>query len=469
MDSKNNLLQGNHAALWHGRFSEGPDRDAVEFETSIYVDSRMALDDIAGSIAHVKMLGARGIISMEESLKIQSALEEIKNEICSGKLAIDNSAEDIHSFIEAVLTDRLGDTGRKLHTGRSRNDQIALDERLYLRRVIPDLQNEIKKLVKTLKHIAEQHLDTLLSGYTHMQRAQPVSLAHHLCAWIWPLIRDYERLSDALGRIDYSPLGAGALAGSGLPLDRELTAEILGFSGVTPNSLDTVCDRDYCIEFVSDFSLIMTHLSRYCEEVILWSTEEFKFISLSEKWSTGSSIMPQKKNPDFAELIRGRTGLVFGNLMALLTMMKGLPLSYNRDLQEDKTSLFAAFDTVSSCIRVFTSMIQTASWNKEKMKASCYGGYANATDLADYLVKKGIPFRKAHEYSASCVKLAIEKKLNLEDLSLEDLKNICPVIEEDVFDILPPEHCKEARQTTGGPANSKVAEQLELIENWLKN
>ena len=469
MDSKNNLLQGNHAALWHGRFSEGPDRDAVEFETSIYVDSRMALDDIAGSIAHVKMLGARGIISMEESLKIQSALEEIKNEICSGKLAIDNSAEDIHSFIEAVLTDRLGDTGRKLHTGRSRNDQIALDERLYLRRVIPDLQNEIKKLVKTLKHIAEQHLDTLLSGYTHMQRAQPVSLAHHLCAWIWPLIRDYERLSDALGRIDYSPLGAGALAGSGLPLDRELTAEILGFSGVTPNSLDTVCDRDYCIEFVSDFSLIMTHLSRYCEEVILWSTEEFKFINLSEKWSTGSSIMPQKKNPDFAELIRGRTGLVFGNLMALLTMMKGLTLSYNRDLQEDKTSLFAAFDTVSSCIRVFTSMIQTASWNKEKMKASCYGGYANATDLADYLVKKGIPFRKAHEYSASCVKLAIEKKLNLEDLSLEDLKNICPVIEEDVFDILPPEHCKEARQTTGGPANSKVAEQLELIENWLKN
>ena len=469
MDSKNNLLQGNHAALWHGRFSEGPDRDAVEFETSIYVDSRMALDDIAGSIAHVKMLGARGIISMEESLKIQSALEEIKNEICSGKLAIDNSAEDIHSFIEAVLTDRLGDTGRKLHTGRSRNDQIALDERLYLRRVIPDLQNEIKKLVKTLKHIVEQHLDTLLSGYTHMQRAQPVSLAHHLCAWIWPLIRDYERLSDGLGRIDYSPLGAGALAGSGLPLDRELTAEILGFSGVTPNSLDTVCDRDYCIEFVSDFSLIMTHLSRYCEEVILWSTEEFKFINLSEKWSTGSSIMPQKKNPDFAELIRGRTGLVFGNLMALLTMMKGLPLSYNRDLQEDKTSLFAAFDTVSSCIRVFTSMIQTASWNKEKMKASCYGGYANATDLADYLVKKGIPFRKAHEYSASCVKLAIEKKLNLEDLSLEDLKNICPVIEEDVFDILPPEHCKEARQTTGGPANSKVAEQLELIENWLKN
>lgn len=469
MDSNNNLLQGNHAALWHGRFSEGPDKEAVEFETSIYVDSRMALDDIAGSIAHVKMLGTQGIISMEESSKIQSVLEEIKNEIDSGKLTIDNSAEDIHSFIEAVLTDRLGDTGRKLHTGRSRNDQIALDERLYLRRVIPDLQNEIKKLVKTLKRIAEQHLDTLLSGYTHMQRAQPVSLAHHLCAWIWPLIRDYERLSDALGRIDYSPLGAGALAGSGLPLDRELTAEILGFSGVTPNSLDTVCDRDYCIEFVSDFSLIMTHLSRYCEEVILWSTEEFKFINLSEKWSTGSSIMPQKKNPDFAELIRGRTGLVFGNLIALLTMMKGLPLSYNRDLQEDKTSLFAAFDTVSSCIRVFTSMIQTASWNKEKMKASCYGGYANATDLADYLVKKGIPFRKAHEYSASCVKLAIEKKLNLENLSLEDLKNICPVIEEDVFDILPPEHCKEARQTTGGPANSKVAEQLELIENWLKN
>lgn len=469
MDSKNNLLQGNHAALWHGRFSEGPDKDAVEFETSIHADSRMALDDIAGSIAHVKMLGTQGIISMEESSKIQSALEEIKDEIKTGKLTIDDSAEDIHSFIEAVLTDRLGDTGRKLHTGRSRNDQIALDERLYLRRVIPELQDGIKTLVKTLKNIAEQHLDTLLSGYTHMQRAQPVSLAHHLCAWIWPLIRDYERLSDALKRIDYSPLGAGALAGSGLPLDRELTAKILGFSGVTPNSLDTVCDRDYCIEFVSDFSLIMTHLSRYCEEIILWSTEEFKFINLSEKWSTGSSIMPQKKNPDFAELIRGRTGLVFGNLIALLTMMKGLPLSYNRDLQEDKTSLFAAFDTVLSCIRVFTSMIQTASWNKEKMKASCYGGYANATDLADYLVKKGIPFRKAHEYSASCVRLAIEKKVNLEDLSLQDLKKICPDIGEDIFDVLPPECCKEARQTTGGPGNSKVAEQLGLIGDWLEN
>ena len=336
MNSKKTAVDGgNHAALWHGRFKEGPDQAAVAFETSIHVDARMCFDDIKGSIAHATMLGKTGIIPQNEADAIVKELGIIFDDIASGRLTIDTDAEDIHSFIEGVLTDRLGDAGRKVHTGRSRNDQIALDERLYLKRIIPELQKEITNLMQTLVLIAEKHTDSLLSGYTHMQRAQPVTLGQHLCAWCQMLKRDYERLADAQKRIDLSPLGAGALAGSGLPLNRELTAELLGFSGVTANSLDTVADRDYCIEFVSCFSLLQMHLSRFCEEVVLWSTEEFKFINLSEKWSTGSSIMPQKKNPDFAELIRGRTGKVYGDLIALLTMMKGLPLSYNRDMQED--------------------------------------------------------------------------------------------------------------------------------------
>lgn len=466
--AKGAMEGGNHAALWHGRFEKGPDAQAVEFETSIYVDQRMAQDDIAGSKAHVAMLGASGIIPQTEADQIIQALEGISQDLESGALTIDYSAEDIHSFIEGVLTDRIGEAGKKVHTGRSRNDQIALDERLYLRHAIPTLQGKIQTLVSVLVDIADEHKESLLSGYTHLQRAQPVTLAHHLCAWCWMLQRDYQRLEDALSRIQLSPLGAGALAGSSLPLNRELVAQKLGFSGVTPNSLDTVADRDYCIEFTAAFSLLMTHLSRFCEEVIIWSTEEFKFIDLSEKWSTGSSIMPQKKNPDFAELIRGRTGRVYGNLIALLTMVKGLPLSYNRDMQEDKESLFDAYDTVSSCLEVFTKMIGTARWNTQRMAASCTGGHANATDVAEYLVRKGMPFRTAHGVAAKAVRMCIARGCNIEDLPLADLQSCSNLIEGDIFSLITPQACMEARKVTGGPAPEAVTVQIQSLRQWCK-
>jgi argininosuccinate lyase len=456
-----------HDALWQGRFEDSPSADAIQFETSIFVDSRLALDDIAGSKAHAKMLGKQGIISADEAATISGELENIERELAAGTLAIDSGAEDIHSFIEGVLTDRTGDTGRKLHTGRSRNDQIALDERLYLRRAIPDLQRRVRSLIETLAGIAEQHTETLLSGYTHLQKAQPVTLAHHLCAWAWALVRDDSRLSDALKRINLSPLGAGALAGSSLALDRAAVADLLGFGGVTPNSLDTVADRDYCIELASHLALLMAHLSRFCEEVIIWSTEEFKFIELSEKWSTGSSIMPQKKNPDFAELIRGRTGKVYGDLVALLTMLKGLPLSYNRDMQEDKASLFDAYDTVYESLGVFTAMIASAKWNTERMAASCTGGYANATDVAEYLVKKGLPFRTAHTVSACIVRFCIDKKCNIEDLTLSRLQEAAGVysslIAADIYECITPAACVAARDIPGGPAPERVREQIRAL------
>lgn len=457
---------GNHAALWHGRFKEGPDAKAVEFETSIYVDERMVFDDISGSKAHALMLAESGIIPREEAEQIILTLDEIASDLKSGKLQMDYSAEDVHSFIEGVLTDRIGEAGKKVHTGRSRNDQIALDERLYLRHAIPDLQQRIKTLVNVLAGIADKHKTTLLSGYTHMQRAQPVTLAHHLCAWCWMLVRDHDRLSDALKRINLSPLGAGALAGSTLPLDRDFVAKELGFDGVTKNSLDTVSDRDYCIEFVSAFSLLQGHLSRFCEEVVIWSTEEFKFIDLSEKWSTGSSIMPQKKNPDFAELIRGRTGRVYGNLIALLTMIKGLPLSYNRDMQEDKTSLFDAYDTVYSCVDVFTHMIASATWNVERMESSCTGGHANATDIADYLVRKGMPFRTAHGVAAKAVRMCIERGCNLEDLPLQDFHACSDLFGDDVYKLITPHACVSGRDVAGGPAPCQVALQIADLQSW---
>ncbi len=458
---------GNHAALWHGRFQEGPDAAAVEFETSIYADMRLAQDDITGSIAHAGMLGKTGIIPADESAAIARELAAIAEEISSGKLEIDTTAEDIHSFVEGVLTDRLGNIGKKVHTGRSRNDQIALDERLYLRHAVPELQAEILKLIETLASIAEKHTETLVSGYTHMQRAQPVTLAQHVLSWSWMLKRDYERLSDMVERINLSPLGSGALAGSGLPLNREMVAESLGFAGVTQNSLDSVADRDYCIELASDLSILMMHLSRFCEEVVIWSTEEFKFIDLSEKWSTGSSIMPQKKNPDFAELIRGKTGRVYGDLMALLTIMKGLPLSYDRDLQEDRENLFDAYDTVFNSLQIFNAMIGTARWNTDRMAASCTGGHANATDLADYLVRKGMPFRVAHEVSARSVRYCIEHQCNLEDMPLEEYRKISDLIENDVYEVLPADCCVKARLTTGGPAPERTKEQIKKLQQFI--
>ena len=461
------ITDNNHAALWHGRFAEGPDAAAVEFETSIHVDERMALDDIHGSMAHASMLSKQGIISAEENKAIQDGLSSIEKDLQSGALSIDYSAEDIHSFVEATLTDRIGDPGRKLHTGRSRNDQIALDERLYLRRVIPDLQKNIVSLIKTLTKIAENHKTSLLTGYTHMQHAQPGSLAQHLCAWAFMLARDVERLSDSLKRVSLSPLGSGALMGSTLSLDRELVAKELGFEGATHNSLDSVSDRDYCIEFTSDFAILQQHLSRMCEEVVLWSTTEFGFINLSEKWSTGSSIMPQKKNPDFAELIRGRTGKVYGDLINLLVMMKGLPLAYDRDMQEDKAPLFEALDTVQGNVIVFEAMIESAEWNLPKMEESCFGGFANATDVADYLVRKGMPFRVAHGVSAKCVRLAIDSGLSaIEELKLEDMKKISNLFEEDIFEKITPKACMEGRKTLGGPG--AIDTQIETLKAFCK-
>ena len=462
------LTQDNHAALWHGRFEEGPDAAAVAFETSIHVDERMALDDITGSIAHAKMLAHAKIISKEEASQIVDGLESIKNDLQNGKLEIDYSAEDIHSFIEATLTDRIGEAGKKVHTGRSRNDQIALDERLYLRRFVPELQNSILTLIEALSSIASQSKETLVPGFTHMQHAQPVTLAHHVCAWAWMLVRDWQRLEDALKRIDLSPIGSGALAGSGLPLDRKYEADLLGFSGVTQNSLDSVSDRDYCIEIASALGLIQMHLSRACEEIVLWSTTEFAFVDLSEKWSTGSSIMPQKKNPDFAELIRGRTGKVYGDLFALLTMMKALPLAYDRDMQEDKEPLFDACDTVLSCIKVFTYMISSAKWNKEKMEAACRGGYLNATDVADYLVRKGMPFRTAHGVSAKAVRIAIEKNCELEELDMKIWKDCSPLIEDDIYSFISAKSCVNARKTAGGPAPEAVEQQIQELNKFVK-
>ena len=460
--------QDNHAALWHGRFKEGPDAEAVAFETSINVDERMALDDIKGSRAHAKMLGHAKIISRDEAEKIVEGLDSIEKDLKNGSLKIDYSAEDIHSFIEATLTDRIGEPGKKVHTGRSRNDQIALDERLYLTRYIPEIQNRILTLIDTLVQISEKHTKDIIPGFTHMQHAQPVTLAHHLCAWAWMLTRDWERLEDNLKRIAVSPIGSGALAGSGLPLDRKFEAKELGFDSITMNSLDSVSDRDYCIETASDMALIQMHLSRFCEEVVLWATTEFSFIDLSEKWSTGSSIMPQKKNPDFAELIRGRTGRVYGDLIALLTMMKGLPLAYDRDMQEDKQSLFESIDVVCSNLSVFTQMIATAKWNIEKMEEGCQGGFLNATDVADYLVRKGMPFRTAHGVSARSVRLAIEKNCRLEDLSLEEFKSCSDLIEKDIFDVIPPKACVNARKTDGGPAEEKVKEQIAALKKFVK-
>ncbi len=468
MSQHGTITKDNHAALWHGRFQEGPDAAAVAFETSIHVDERMAMDDITGSIAHAKMLSHAGIISAQDADSIIKGLESIKSDLENGSLSIDYSAEDIHSFIEATLTDRIGEAGKKVHTGRSRNDQIALDERLYLRRFIPDIQNTILTLIDALVQIARENTKTLIPGFTHMQHAQPVTLAHHVCAWAWMLYRDWTRLEDSLKRINVSPIGSCALAGSGLPLDRAYEADLLGFDEVSPNSLDSVSDRDYCIETASNLSLIQMHLSRACEEIVLWSTTEFAFVELSEKWSTGSSIMPQKKNPDFAELIRGRTGKVYGDLFALMTMMKALPLAYDRDMQEDKEPLFDACDTVLSCLKVFTYMISSASWNKDNMENACSGGYLNATDIADYLVRKGMSFRTAHGVSAKAVRIAIERKCELDDLPLEVFKECSELIDEDIYSFITPLACVQARKTAGGPAEEKVKEQIERLSDFCK-
>ena len=469
------ITTDNHAALWHGRFLEGPDAAAVSFETSIKDDLRMAMVDIEGSINHAKMLYKQNLISNEDELKIIEGLESIKRDLIKGKTSdgkefkIDLSAEDIHSFIEATLTDRVGEPGKKVHTGRSRNDQIALDEKLYLRHQVSVLKKELNNAVFVLIEIAKNQKNTLIPGFTHMQHAQPVTLAHHLCAWAWMFYRDYKRICDSESRIDFSPIGACALAGSGLPLDREYEAKINGFSNVTLNSLDTVSDRDYYLEVISDLSIIQMHLSRMCEEIVYWATTEFGFIDLSEKWSTGSSIMPQKKNPDFAELIRGKTGRVYGDMIALFTMMKGLPLSYDRDMQEDKSSFFEAYDTVVSSLRIFSEMVRTAKWNEKKMSESCEGGFLNATDVADYLVRKGMPFRTAHGVSAKLVRSAIENNCKLEELDFSEYKKASQLFENDIFELITSKKCVEIRNITGGPASEQVQKQIDVLEKFVQD
>lgn len=469
------ITTDNHAALWHGRFLEGPDAAAVSFETSIKDDLRMAMVDIEGSINHAKMLCKQNLITREDEQKIIEGLESIKKDLLKGKTSdgkdfkIDLSAEDIHSFIEATLTDRVGEPGKKVHTGRSRNDQIALDEKLYLRHQVSVLKKELNNAVSVLIEIAKNQKNTLIPGFTHMQHAQPVTLAHHLCAWAWMFYRDYNRICDSESRIDFSPIGACALAGSGLPLDREYEAEINGFSNVTLNSLDTVSDRDYYLEVISDLSIIQMHLSRMCEEIVYWATTEFGFIDLSEKWSTGSSIMPQKKNPDFAELIRGKTGRVYGDMIALFTMMKGLPLSYDRDMQEDKSSFFEAYDTVVSSLRIFSEMVRTAKWNEKKMSESCEGGFLNATDVADYLVRKGMPFRTAHGVSAKLVRSAIENNCKLEELDFSEYKKASQLFENDIFELITSQKCVEIRNITGGPASEQVQKQIDVLEKFVQD
>ena len=457
------------AVLWAGRLAEKPDAEAFAFQASIGVDSRLAFDDIAGSRAHAAMLGRQGIISQNAAAKIDRELGRVAEELKSGKLAVDPSAEDIHSFIEGILTERLGDAGRMLHAGRSRNDQVAVDFRLYLKRTVPELRAELAKTIGVLLDQAEKHAASIMPGYTHLQRAQPVTLGYHLTAWCAALERDLSRFANALSRLDECPLGSGALAGSGLPLDRKTVAEALGFARPGLNAMDSVADRDFALELSSCCAVAMVHLSRFCEDVVLWASEEFKFIELAEAWSTGSSIMPQKKNPDFAELIRGKAGRAAGNLVTLLTLLKGLPYAYDKDLQEDKESLFDSLDTLRSCLRMFRGMMRDARFNLKRMKAACSGGFLEATDAAEYLVRKGLPFRKAHEIAALIVRDCIEAgRRHITDSSLAELKARSELFEEDVYKALSPAACVKARKLPGGPAPKEVRRQISTLRKKIR-
>lgn len=454
--------------LWGGRFSKNTDKLVEDFHSSISFDKRLYYWDIKGSIAHARMLGDAGIISQEDSQKIIQGLEEILAEIEAGQVEFDPGAEDIHMNVEVLLIKKIGDTGKKLHTGRSRNDQVALDTRLYLRAEIDIIQCLLKELLNTLLDLAEKHLETVMPGYTHLQRAQPITFAHHLMAYFQMFMRDKERLTDCYKRLNYSPLGSGALAGTTFPLKREQVAKELGFSGITLNSLDGVSDRDYVIEFISYASIIMMHLSRFCEELIFWSSQEVQFIDMDDAYSTGSSIMPQKKNPDVAELVRGKTGRVYGNLMAMLTVMKGLPLAYNKDMQEDKEGLFDTVDTLKKSLLVFSPMLATMKVNKENMLTASKGGFTNATDLADYLVKKGLPFRDAHEVVGKLVAYCLSKNTSLDDLTLEELQGFSPLIQEDVYEEISVYTCVSKRNIPGGPAPEQVKAAIEAGRALLK-
>ncbi|MDR0403513.1 MAG: argininosuccinate lyase [Treponema sp.] len=447
--------------LWAGRLKEKPEAEAFAFQASIGVDRRLALDDIAGSRAHAAMLAKQGIIPAAAAAKIDRELARIAGELGSGRLTVDPDAEDIHSYIEGVLTERLGDAGRMVHAGRSRNDQVATDFRLYLKRTIPELRNGLALTVSTLLDRAEEHAESVMPGYTHLQRAQPVTLGFHLCAWASALVRDRGRFGDALDRLDECPLGSGALAGSGLPLDRRATAQALGFARTSLNAMDSVADRDFALETAAAVSITMVHLSRFCEDTALWASEEFGFASLAESWSTGSSIMPQKKNPDFAELIRGKAGRAAGNLVTLITVLKGLPYAYNKDLQEDKEALFDSIDTLLSCLAMFRGMIGSAAFNTKRMEAACGGGFLEATDAAEYLVRKGMPFRAAHETAALVVRDCLDAgRRSITEQSLEELRGRSALFEKDIFGVLAPLACVRARGLPGGPAPKEVRRQI---------
>jgi argininosuccinate lyase len=456
--------------LWAGRLEEKPGKEAFAFQASIGVDWRLAQDDIRGSRAHAAMLARQGIIPKKTAQALDRELAKIAGELETGVLAVDPEAEDIHSFVEGVLTRRLGDGGRMVHAGRSRNDQVALDFRLYLKRIVPEIRAEIAETVLALLDLAEKHAASVMPGYTHLQRAQPVSLGHWLCAWCCALVRDRGRFADALDRLDESPLGAGALAGSGLPLDRAATAADLGFSRPSLNSMDSVADRDFALETASACAITQIHLSRFCEDLAIWSSEEFKFIELAESWSTGSSIMPQKKNPDFAELIRGKSARTTGNLVTLLTLLKGLPYAYDKDLQEDKESLFDSLDTLRSCLRMFRGMIATAGFNRDRMEAACRGGFLEATDAADYLVRKGLPFRKAHETAALVVRDCVAAgQTRIADRSLPELKARSELFEADIYGAIEPAACVAARKTPGGPAPEEALRQIRTLREQLSS
>ena len=453
--------------MWAGRFTKEADSTVNAFNSSISFDSRMYRQDIKGSIAHATMLGKTGIIPPADSKAIVTELENILTDLESGKLEIDPTAEDIHMFIEAVLTDRLGETGKRLHTARSRNDQVALDIRLYLRDETAEIKSLLQKIITVLCDTAEQHADTIMPGYTHLQRAQPITFGHHLMAYAQMFLRDMTRFDDAARRMNQSPLGSGALAGTTYPIDRELTSKLLGFDRPTANSLDGVSDRDFCIELASAIAIIMTHLSRFSEEMILWCSWEFKFIELDDAFATGSSIMPQKKNPDIAELVRGKCGRVIGDTMTLLTMMKGLPLAYNKDMQEDKEAIFDAIDNVKLCLTTFIPMLETMTVYKDNMRNAAAKGFINATDCADYLVKKGMAFRDAYKITGGLVALCIEKNTDLEHLPIEDYKERSALFDNDIYTAINLETCVNNRLSQGGPSPESVKAQIKQVRETL--
>ena len=454
--------------LWTGRFKKEISKTTNDFNSSISFDSRMYREDIEGSIAHAEMLGQCGIITMEESKDIQQGLKGILEDIEKGDLKIDMEAEDIHTFIECEITKRLGANGKRLHTARSRNDQVAVDIKLYLKKEVKEIEELVKGLIRVIANKAEKYSGTVMPGYTHLQRAQPITFGHHLLAYGEMLLRDLSRLEDCYKRMDEMPLGSCALAGTTYPIDRNITRELLGFERITNNSLDGVSDRDFCMELAADLSIIMVHLSRFSEEIIMWCSWEFKFVELDDAFSTGSSIMPQKKNPDIAELVRGKSGRVFGDTMTLLTVMKGIALAYNKDMQEDKEAIFDAVDTVKMCLTAFTPMLDTMRVIPENMRKAAAGGFINATDCADWLVKNGLPFRDAYKATGELVARCIELGTDLENLPMDEYKKVCDLFNDEVYDAISLERCTDDRKAYGGPARENVKYQAELLGEKVK-